>query len=723
MRPQTDTSTVDLARTRVALRPDLRFVPQRYSGNNWVHIEVASTSAFYRVGFTEYVFLSLLDGETTFAEALAITARTQGAQALTEDRAMVLYRWVLDENLGDFQDSHVAEGRSAVAPKQEDAARRASRWNPFWIRVPLGRPDGLLKSLSPYLAWLFSIPATIAGCALIVVATLRLFAAGDRFEEASRQVFAPDNWLWLLVAWILLKTIHEAAHGLVCQRYGGTVRDSGIIFAFFAPLAYVDVTSSWAFSSRWHRIHTAVAGIYIELLTASVAALVWLSTDSETTSHLLYNVIIMASVSTLLFNGNPLMRFDFYYVLSDLLQIPNLASRASEVARYRLNQWLFGIKSTVPTEMGTRGNVLLTYGLAAAVWKVVICASLLIAASVLLHGAGVAIAIAGVLAWFGVPTFRLGRMLHRMASDSPARLARGALLGGVVLVAGLGLLALPVPFGAVAPGVVELHEGSRVRAATDGFVETLHFSPGQSVEMGDLLLTLQNRELRTEYSDLVLQLRQASLRQRTAMEAHQAGEANVAADLVKALEKRVAKSRQQVDGLEIRAAVSGTVLLQNPDLLRGRYVREGDELLVIDNAEARELHISVAQEDLPTLRSQQGEAIQVRIGTRPAVTARLSRLTPRATLTLKHPELATPEGGTLAVVASEDEGDYVLTEHRFDAVVDLPPELSASLNAGERGYAMTQSSSRTMGVHVYRAVSNWLQDQFAIAEWEARERG
>ncbi len=716
MRPVTDTSTVDLVRTQVALRNDLRFVPQRYAGNNWVHIEVASTSAFYRVGFTEYVFLSLLDGETTFAEALALTARTQGAEALTEDRAMVLYRWLLDENLGGFRDNQVAERRNHAGPKQEDGAKRAARLNPFWIRLPVGRPDGLLRTISPYLGWLFSVPATIAGCALIVMAAFRLLAAGDRFEEASRQVFAPDNWLWLLVAWVLLKAIHETAHGLVCQRYGGTVRDSGIILAFFTPLAYVDVTSSWAFSNRWHRIHTAVAGIYIELLTASAAALVWLSTDSELASHLLYNVIVMASASTLLFNANPLMRFDGYYVLSDLLQIPNLASRSTEVVRYRLNHWLFGIKSTVPTEMGSRRNVLLSYGLAAAAWKVIICASLLIAASVLFHGAGVAIAIAGLLAWFGVPAFRMGHMLYRMAGDSPARLARGSLLAAAAVGVGLGVLSLPVPFGAVAPGIVELREGSTVRAEADGFVETLYFSPGQSVEAGDLLLTLQNRELQTEYSDLVLQLRQADLRQRAALEAHRAGDANVAADLVLALERRLMKAREQIAGLEIRAAVSGTVQLQDADLLRGRYVREGDELLVIDNAGARELHISVAQEDQPGLRGRQGEPMQVRIGTRPSFVGRLTRLTPRATLSLKHRELATPEGGTLAVVASEGQDEYVLTEHRFDAVVQLPKEVSIALNSGERGYAMTQSSSRTMGVHVYRVVSRWLEDQFAMAE-------
>ena len=134
MLPSNDTSTVDLARTCVQLRSDLTFIPQRYGGSPWVHIEVSTTSAFYRVGFTEYVFLSLLDGQITFAEALAVTARNQGATALTEDQAHTLYRWVLDEDLGRFADNQVAEGRFSAAPKQQNAGQKAARWDP--IRTP-----------------------------------------------------------------------------------------------------------------------------------------------------------------------------------------------------------------------------------------------------------------------------------------------------------------------------------------------------------------------------------------------------------------------------------------------------------------------------------------------------------------------------------------------------------------------------------------------------------
>ncbi len=722
MRPSNDTSTVDLARTCLRMRSDLTFIPQRYGGHPWVHIEDSATSGFYRVGFTEYVFLSLLDGQTTFAEALAVTARTQGATALTENQARALYQWALNKGLGQLTDGAVTEARLSAGPQQPDAIRKATHWNPFWIRIPLGRPDGLLKQMDPFLGWLFSVPATLVAIGLIAIAAMRLLAAQEQFAAASRQVFAPDNWLWLLVAWVLLKLLHETAHGLVCRRYGGTVPDSGIILAFFAPLAYVDVTSGWAFTSRWQRIHTALAGIYIELLTAAVATLFWLSVESELASHLLYNVIIMASLSTILFNANPLMRFDGYYVLSDLLQIPNLASRASEALYRTIQKLLFGMNCAAPAEVGTRYRILITYAIAAAGWKVIICTSLVIAASVLFHGAGIVLAIAGVAAWVGVPVMQLTRWIRSTGRNNPVRFLRATtLVAGTLSLLAAALIWTPVPFGATAPGIVALPDGSTVRAEVDGFIEELHVQPGQQVSTGDVLITLRNRQLEAEHADLLLQLKQARLQRQAALNDYEPGNVRVAADLQTALESRLRKSSEQIAGLDLRAAIDGHVIVRNSDVLQGSYVSEGDELLLIDDLRSRELHLSVCQEDQPIVQMLSGQDIRVRIGTRAVMEGKLKRINPRATPDLKHPALATPEGGDLTVIAA-DNNKYQLTEQRFEAVVELPVESSETLYAGERGHAVFGSASPTLASHMYGVMSGWIETQFAIADQQQSRR-
>jgi putative peptide zinc metalloprotease protein len=493
-----DASTVDLTRTRLALRPDLKFTAQVYGDETFYHVEVPSCSEFYRIGYTEYVFLSLLDGRTTFCEALAITARTQGADAFSQQQALSLYSWLLERGIADFAGESSGAGDSGTKKKKPEG-NLLQKCNPFWIRLPFGCPDDMLKRLQPFLGWLFSPIATVIALCVMLLAAFQVGQDWQKFQAAATTVFAPDNWLWLLVAWLILKLIHEMAHGLTCQRYGGGVRETGVIFAFFAPLAYVDVTSSWGFSSRWQRIHTAAAGMYVELLLASVAVFAWSHMESQLLSHLMYNVIVMASLSTLLFNANPLMRFDGYYILSDLLNIPNLYTRSSEAVQQLFGRLLLGLRATAPAVTGRHLWTLRVYGLAATFWRLLICATLMIAASVFFHGAGIFLAVAGLVAWFGLPAWNAIQATIRLRESDPARLLRGGVVVSLFLALTCGILfGLPVPFASTAPGTVELHEGCRIRSNVDGFVTTVMVTDGQLVNRGDLLITLQNDELVTQ---------------------------------------------------------------------------------------------------------------------------------------------------------------------------------------------------------------------------------
>jgi putative peptide zinc metalloprotease protein len=456
----------------------------------------------------------------------------------------------------------------AAGKRPADKARQASgqlsgisRWNPFWIRIPLGKPDWLLAALNPLMGWLFTGTATLIALLLMMAAGLELATEWTRFASDSSQVFASGNWIWLLVAWLGLKLLHETAHGLVCRRYGGTVQDSGVILAFFAPLAYVDVTSSWAFRSRWQRIHTALAGMYIELVVASLAVFGWSWSTDAVWSSLFYNVILMAGLSTVLFNANPLMRFDGYYVLSDLLQIPNLYSQAGQAVQRLTERIVFGFRTAGPTTRHAAETVLQVYGFAALFWRILIMLSMLIAASMMLHGAGLVLTIAGVFAWCATPLWKLIVRLRQVAVESPARLIRAAVVTAGLSVAMVGgCLFVPAPFTTVAPAVVELPDGSLVRAAVDGFVQTVHVREGDRVDRGDLLLTLENRQVETEHRNLAVEIEQEQIRYQTAVRDHDADKAAIAQSNLRSLRQRLTETQERYDSLEIRASVSGTIV-------------------------------------------------------------------------------------------------------------------------------------------------------------------
>ena len=198
----------------------------------------------------------------------------------------------------------------------------------------------ILHSRKPWLGWCFSFPALVGWCVVIGWALCDLAIHSQRLSESTSGVLAVGNWLWLGVAWVGLKVLHECGHAVACKRLGGEVREAGVIFVLLAPLAYVDVTSTWRLRSKWARIQVAAAGMYVELFVAALATLVWARTPTSVLNQVCLNVMTTAGVMTVLFNANPLMRFDGYYIVSDLLELPNLYTQGQQYVAY-LCRWLF----------------------------------------------------------------------------------------------------------------------------------------------------------------------------------------------------------------------------------------------------------------------------------------------------------------------------------------------------------------------------------------------
>ena len=714
-----DISTNELSGTRLKLLDELVFVPQDHAGETFYHIEVPSKSRFYRVGYPEYVFISFLDGETTFAQAVTLTARTLGVYALSQNHALQVYMWLMENGLARFMELDSGSFRSG-SPDNGKRTGLLSYFNPFWSKIPLCRPDRFLKSLTPILGWVFSVPMTLCGIVLIAVAGGAVCLHWDRFLDTSEIVFSPSNWFWMLVVWVALKIVHETAHGLVCRRYGGEVREMGIVFILFAPMAYVDVTSSWRFSSKWQRIHVAAAGMYIELLLAAAAALIWARTDSEVMAHMLYNVIVMASFSTVVFNINPLMRFDGYYILGDLMEIPNLYTEGARYVR-RLLGWVFygrGFDTTQVLSCG--GWFTKIYGLAAAMWRLTICASLLVAATVMFHGAGIVIAMIGVLCWFGKPLIATVQDLYRRFHQARHTFVR-AVAVSLLLGAGTWAVTMRVPWpGTVAaPAVVEYQDMSIIRSSVSGFVKHINVTTGQTVEKGDAILELRNDELVTEYEELQLTIKQCQNRHRTALNEQDAARAQVELRNRRALEQRLEEKRREYDGLIVRAPVAGTIVGRDLECKVGTHVTRGQELLAVGVEDQKELIVCVSQDDIDQVLPRLGEPVRFRIGARPSQRGTLTQIGPRDTKELPHPAMSSTAGGALAVTEPESEegdtSDVELVEPRFKAVVSLDTAACRDYFCGEQGYAIFGWSNEPACVHILSQLRKWLDAHLKAA--------
>ncbi|MCA9218578.1 MAG: efflux RND transporter periplasmic adaptor subunit [Planctomycetales bacterium] len=700
-----DDQTRNLKRSCLRLRDGLRFAPQNNQGEVFYHIEDTSGGKFYRIAYPQYVFLSLLDGATTFSAALAIVAQTLGSSAISEERGVQFAEWLLQNGLVTFSGA-------SESSKVRKGTTRGLWWrklNPFWIRIPFGSPDQFFAAVLPFCKSLFHPAIWLTAAATIFVGVFTLAENWDRFAGESRSIFAPTNWLWMIGVWIGLKAIHEFAHGIVCKRLGGQVRETGLILILFAPMAYVDVTASWRFPSKWQRIAVASAGMHVELFVASVAVIWWSRTQSALTAQLLYNVILMAGFSTVLFNANPLMRFDGYFILSDLLEIPNLYEVGARQVHACTRRFFFGERSRAcETSRDTAAGWLLTaYGFAAAAWKVVVCVTLLVTAAAMFKGAGIVIAAFGAALWFGKPMLNIAQTITQKYLESRTAFLRAVTLAtALTLVCAAMWIYAPAPATLSVPCTVDYQDAAIVRATSDGFVREVLVAGGKFVKSGTPLIRLENEELNVEIARLQSEMNKAQQRILAARNEHNQSEVQIELARQRSVLRELGDKQHQASQLTIVASRDGTVVARNLDKLLGAYVKQGEELLVISNSSDKELIVSISHADVQDAFPRVGEDVHIRLGSRRRIQGKLKRIDPRASKTLTHESLAATVGGPIPVQAVDgtDRSGNSLEFHapRFSGVVAIGGLDAEQIYCGERGFVQLGSRETTFATWIYR---------------------
>lgn len=718
MRELIDSSVREIGDTRLLLRVDLIFTPQSAAGETYYLIEDPLNSRFFRLGLAEYTLVSLMDGRTTVQQALSWLATAMPHHHLSDQDAAGLCRWLVEMDLAQTKES--AESRRLVSQvEQREVRQLAAQFNPLAFRWPLWKsPDGLLTMLAAWCGWIFSAPAVIAWLALVGTGVYRVVSQWERFSQASEGIFATDNWIWLALCWAALKVVHEAAHGIACKRYGGTVREFGVLFLMFAPLAYVDVTSSWRFKDWRKRVVVAAAGMYVELAIAAIAVLIWSEQSREWEAHLCFNIAVMAGVSTLVFNANPLMKFDGYYILSDWLAVPNLHPNGQWHVRSVMRRVLLGVPVAAPPWRGVQGVLIRTYGWATLAWRVFMCVSLTVTTITLFHGAGVVLTVGALGAWLVSPAIKFARYLVMGVPGERPRRLRFALIAGGALSAASGLLGfMPWPGTLSAPGVVEYSPPTVLRARSAGFVRDIPVADGQQVDEGQLIAVLDNDELMRDLADLELRIRQAELRARRSEQKRDYARQQAEHEQRTALEQQLAEKQAQVASLQIHAPRAGRIVRRGLESLVGTYLEEGDELATLGDESLKEVRISLSQDDLDAFTRRRGQSVWVNFACRPLWRGSLAQVLPRATHDPPHPALAAVHGGPLPVVReavgvdSGGKSEYVLLSPRFTALVPLESSLAATLRVGQTATVSFRPYDKSIGEYLYEGMSCWIRER------------
>jgi putative peptide zinc metalloprotease protein len=407
-----------------------------------------------------------MDGVLTVQELWDAVSTQAGDEAPTQDEVIRL--------LGQL---HAADALICdVMPDSQELFRRFRKhermklkqriWTPLAVRFPLFDPEHFLERTYPYLSFLFSwfglaLWVIVVGCGVVLAAV--------HWSELTRdivdQALTPQNLVLLWFVYPAVKALHELGHGYAAKYAGGI----GIMFLVLMPVPYVDVSSAWGFRDKHKRMLVGAAGIAVELFLGALALFVWLNVESGSAHVIAYNVMLISGISTLLFNGNPLLRFDGYYVLADAIEIPNLGNRSNKYLGYLIQRYLYGSRDaeSPADSRGERAQIVIPMG-------------------------------KSMKFLFSSP--RLKRNRKRSLGVSAL----------VLTVITMLLFVLPAPFWTRVDGITWPTEQSQVRVGADGFIVRLLAPAGSRVQSGQELIELRDPFLEARVA--VLKARQKELK-------------------------------------------------------------------------------------------------------------------------------------------------------------------------------------------------------------------
>ncbi len=714
--------STDLANLRLKLRGGLGFELQEHGESRCYVVHDETSSNYYQIGIPEYAFLSVLDGKSSLQEAIEATAGQLGNNALTVRDAVRISHWLLESGLANAvdQSGNLLANSGQLIEQVESRSRQkiVSQVNPMFIRLPLGSPHALIKSIAPLLGWICSIPFLAIWIGVVAFASIRIFQQPDELAYSAQGLFTGNAWIWMLATLVGLKAVHELAHGLFCHRFGGHVKETGIVFILFIPMPYVDVTSCWSFPSKWKRMAVAAAGMYVEVFIAALAAIAWSMSHDPVMKYHLFNVMLLGSLTTVLFNANFLMRFDGYYILSDFFEIPNLYQKGQQFVNGLGRRFILGMKGASGSEPLQRIAFIRLYGVTALVWRILICISLTVLASALFYGFGFVFALVGVFLWLGTPFWRfVSQWKDPSVSSKPSFKWLSMVTVPVAAAMLLGAIYLPWPIQVSAPAIVEYKTPAVIRADAAGFVKAVHVEAGQRVRQGDLLVELENRELESRLLELELEreksmIRSRSFHQNREVAAYQSENASR-----QSIEKQAIELINKLDSLKLIAAADGIVVADDLETLPGQFVSSGQSLLQIVDEESKTITLSVSQDHFESFTSHQANEVafvpQYGLYRVPGI---LNSVKPTATLTADV-RLASHNGGSLTVRPRTEssskgrrssEDSFELVASRFDGEVHVSESDALELRAGTVGNVQLNHYDRTIGEHVVVATRSWI---------------
>ncbi|MFC1634170.1 hypothetical protein ACFL5Z_04960 [Planctomycetota bacterium] len=724
-RPTFHESWYRVASLRPRLLSSVQVHRQHFRGQMWYVLENPTNNEFSRLSIEAHRFVGLLDGRRTVAEAWRICNEQLGDRAPTQGEVIQLLGQLYTSNL---LYAELAPDTESLFNRYRTRVKRQIQGfftNLLFVRIPLLDPDHILERWVGVVGWLFSWIGLILWLTLMTAGLY--FVVGNIREliHQSSDILAPDNLILLYLSIVIIKVCHEFGHAFACKRFGqrsgtgGQVHVMGVMFLVFVPLPYVDASSAWAFRKKWRRAVVGMSGVMVELAGAAIATIVWANTSTGTLHIIAYNVIFVASISTLVFNGNPLLRFDAYYVLSDILEIPNLSHRSKNYLSYLVKKHGWRLKGIHNPAHSIGERIwFVFYGIASTAYRVFICIRILLFLNDRLPEELFILvpffAFSAIIAWVLVP---IGKFIRYLATNGELTKTRGraviSTLGTLaMIVACLGILHMPDHCRV--EGVVEPINLAIIHTESDGFVS--EFLPSDQVVTlgGSPLIKSVNPALQAEKKGLMAELHGLQIKRRVA-QMQEIAVAQIFTEQIQALQEKIARVDFQISSLHLKPVFSGLWISPDIEKSKGIYLHRGEQIGLIAGLDNVRIRATAKQKLAALLVDQAYERLEIRVKGRPGVmlTGQIEAIFPSGQEVLPSEALGYAVGGSMPTIMQDPSG--VRTAEKFFEI-RIRPTLNSSVRllSGQRVVVRFQLPSKPLAAQWWRSARQLFQRRFHI---------
>ncbi len=706
--------------TPAPLRNDLITSEQVYLGRTFTVVKNPISLTYFRLSRAHYRAAQRFDGKLTIKAVTDALCQTDPYwRALPPDQAIEELAQLAHQlaGTGVVQSS----GRYSLQRLNANAERRKTiRFDAIigsilYIKKSLFDPDKLLGRMDPYFRWMFTRGYVVAFGIAMLATLLMLAGHGEELAVHGANFFTLQNLALTWVVFVFVKTVHEFGHGLTCKHFGGEVHEMGAMFIMFTPYLYCNVSDSWLLPDKTRRILVTAAGIFVEMTIAIAAAWVWSVTAPGLLHQICFNIIFMCSISTVLFNANPLMKFDGYYMLADALEVPNLKQKSAAAASGWAQRYVLGLRGGGAAQFFTN-ELSPLFGLYAVAsyfygWLVLYRISTHMFDMLAPYGLDflshsyVYLYLATALA---LPCFRLMKSTYQNPVTRLAAGRRFAQIGIGLAVAFALCWFIPWQDSVKRGAVLEQAAVEPVTARTPGFLREVFVRDGETVHAGQALARLENLELQAEADELATEVASYDVQRRAALSDPQEGTREMAAGYARLVEEsnaQLALRKWQLNECTLRAPHDGVVRQQGLANLVGQYFSRGKEfcevgnrdeyraVISLDESQARQ--VVAGQTARLKLRALSGETFEGAISAAPV--SSLSKLTNNGS--------ASVAGGDVPAQLNR-EGQLEPSVAYYEAEMIVRDPGGEHLRAGLTGMARIQTGRTTLG----RSMMSWALD-------------